>query len=344
MKKHNFMAFIKGIVFVQLIVLVAMAGISVDINQKYTQVMKLFDPERILLPFSDMQISTKQAEMLIQENNVVLAGVNVIPDKMLEDEYYISTIPANLINSHIQALAFADPSLEQPMVEEDLSLPVVDNEELDVPLSSETLARFSKSKIFFYCTHSAESYIPNSGKARLDGKRGLINQVAASLENNLNERGLPAQFVDTIHDFPNYNQSYINSRVTVNKIVAANKNILGLFDVHRDSIPGEGKAASVKIKGRQSARILIVVGTNERKPHPNWQQNRKFAESLYQQGEKMYPGLIKGVITKAGTYNQEFHPRALLLEFGSDSNTLDQVTYAAQLFNDVLIEVLKEVT
>lgn len=56
----------------------------------------------------------------------------------------------------------------------------------------------------------------------------------------------------------------------------------------------------------------------------------------------MYPGLIKGVRTKAGTYNQEFHPRALLLEFGSDYNTLEEASYAARLFNQVLIEVLKE--
>ncbi|HNW38579.1 MAG TPA: stage II sporulation protein P, partial [Methanosarcina vacuolata] len=131
-------------------------------------------------------------------------------------------------------------------------------------------------------------------------------------------------------------------RATVSKIVSANKNILALFDIHRDAIPGEGKPATVDIKGQKTARILIVVGTNERKPHPNWQQNRKFAEQLYQQGEKLYPGLIKGVVTKAGTYNQEYNSHALLIEFGSDGNSLEEATRAAQFFAQIVVEVLKE--
>jgi len=347
-KGHNFFTFLKGILFIQIFLLIVIAGLSMDINRKYTEGIQLFSLDRILLPFSGLQINERQAEILFQENNILLAGSNIIPDNILEDEYYESTIPENIIGSHIQALAFANRNQEPTVVdpEEDAAPPISgeENNGTSAQLDSETLARFQKSQIFLYCTHSAESYTPNSGKARLDGKRGLINQVAASVESSLNDKGLQAQFVDTIHDYPDYNKSYTNSRTTVSKIVGANKNILGLFDIHRDSIPGEGKAATINVKGKKSARILIVVGTNERKPHPNWKQNLNFAEKLYRQGEKMYPGLIKGVITKAGTYNQEFHPRALLLEFGSDYNTLEDVMFAAQLFTDVLIEVLKEAT
>jgi stage II sporulation protein P len=347
MKGHNFFGFLKGILFIQIVLLIILAGLSFDINQKYAESIKIFSLGRIMLPFSSVQITDRQAEVLFQENNVLLAGLNVIPEKILQDDYYNSIVPENIIGSHFQALAFADRSKNQSeIVNEEDTAPVSTDENTDqsAQLDSETLARFNKSQIFMYCTHSAETYTPNSGQARLDGKRGLINQVAATIEQSLNDKGLPAQFVDTIHDYPDYNKSYTNSRTTVSKIVGANKNILGLFDIHRDSIPGEGKASTINIKGKKSARILIVVGTNERKPHPNWEQNHQFAEKLYQQGEKMYPGLIKGVITKAGTYNQEFHPRALLLEFGSDQNSLSQVNYAAQLFTDILIEVLKEET
>lgn len=346
MKKHKFMTFLKGVLLIQIFLLISILGLTVDLNRMYTEGVKMLSLERILVPFSGIQINERQAELFFQENNVLLAGIENTPGKILEDEYNASTVSENLIGSHIQALAFTDRSDEATAVdpEEDSAPAVVSEEETNQGenLDSETLARFKKSQVFLYCTHSAESYTPNSGQARLDGQRGLINQVAATIEQTLNTKGLPAQFVDTIHDYPDYNKSYTNSRVTVSKIVSANKNIMGLFDIHRDSIPGEGKASTITIKGKRSARILIVVGTNERKPHPNWQQNRAFAEQLYQQGEKMYPGLIKGVITKAGTYNQEFHSRALLLEFGSDQNTLEDVTNAAQLFSDVLIEVLKE--
>jgi len=346
MKNRRFMTFVKGMLLIQIFLIISIVGLTVDLNRMYTEGVRFLSLERIFLPFSGLQINERQAELLFQENNVLLAGIDNTPGKILQGEYNSSTVSENLIGSQIQALAFTDRNGETAVVdpEEDSAPAEVSEEETNqvANLDSETLARFKKSQVFLYCTHSAESYTPNSGKARLDGQRGLINQVAATMEQRLNTSGLPAQFVDTIHDYPDYNKSYTNSRATVSKIVSANKNILGLFDIHRDSIPGEGKASTINIKGKKSARILIVVGTNERKPHPNWQKNRKFAEQLYQQAEKMYPGLIKGVITKAGTYNQEFHPRALLLEFGSDQNTLDEVNCAAQLFTDVLIEVLKE--
>jgi stage II sporulation protein P len=346
MKNRRFLTFVKGVLWIQIFLIISVLGLTVDINRKYTEGIELLSLERIFLPFSGLQITERQAEIFFQENNVLLAGINNTPGKILEGEYNDSTTPENLLSSHIQALAFTDQGSQAAVSDpEEDSAPaeVGDVTNPGDTLDSETLARFKKSRVFLYCTHSAESYTPNSGQARLDGQRGLINQVAATIEERLNAKGLPAEFIDTIHDYPDYNKSYTNSRVTVNKIVTANKNILGLFDIHRDSIPGEGKAATVNIRGKKCARILIVVGTNERKPNPNWQQNRQFAEQLYQQAEKMYPGLIKGVITKAGTYNQEFHPRALLLEFGSDQNTLDDVTNSAQLFSDVLIEVLKEV-
>ncbi len=344
MNRRNFFLFIKGVVFIQIFLLIIIAGLSFDINQKYTQGVKLFSVGRLLLPFSGLQINERQAEILFQENNVQLAGLNIVPEKILENEYYSNTIPQNIIGSHFQALAFADWTTSAVVTdpEEDITSAVVEQDDSQATLDSETLARFKNSEVFFYCTHNAETYIPDSGQARMDGKMGLVNQVAKEMEEFLTQKGLRAQFVDTMHDYPDYNKSYTNSRVTVSKIVGANKNILGLFDIHRDSIPGQKKAATTKIKGIKTAQILIVVGTNERKPHPNWRKNLQFAEQLYRQGEKMYPGLIKGVITKAGTYNQEFNPHALLLEFGSDTNSMDEVTHSAKLFTDVLVEVLKE--
>jgi stage II sporulation protein P len=347
MKGRNFFAFLKGIIFIQLFLVAVIVGLSVDVNLQYAEGIKLLNAKRILLPFSKLQINERQSEILFQENNVLFADIILTPDKILGDKYYANTIPESIIGSHIQALAFVDRSNEElvfDLEDDDIDIPAVNEEDTKqvVPLDSATLARFKKSQVFLYCTHNAESYIPDSGQARLDGKRGLVNQVAATMESALNEKGLPAHFVNTIHDYPEYNTSYTKSRATVSKIVAANKNILALFDIHRDSIPGQTKASTVKINGKDCAQILIIVGTNERKPHPNWQKNRKFAEDLYQRSQKMYPGLIKGVMNKAGTYNQEYHPHALLLELGCDTNTLEEVNRSARLFADVVIDVLKE--
>jgi stage II sporulation protein P len=117
---------------------------------------------------------------------------------------------------------------------------------------------------------------------------------------------------------------------------------LAVFDIHRDNIPGLKEAERAKINNKNAAPILIIVGTDARKKHPNWQKNFDFAQKLKNQGDKMYPGLIKGVRTLEGTYNQEYFDHALLLEFGSDINRVEECYYSGELFADVVLEVLKE--
>ena len=60
------------------------------------------------------------------------------------------------------------------------------------------------------------------------------------------------------------------------------------------------------INGKRCAPILIIVGTSERKPHPNWKENLAFAQAIYEAGEARYPGLIKGVRTKPAPIIKNF--------------------------------------
>lgn len=345
LRGRSLFPFLKGILFIQIFLVIIMIGLSMDMDRKYATGMQLLSLERMVWPFAGVQISERQAELLFQEGNILLTGIRNDSDRMLDDGYSASITPENLLGAHIQALAFAEYSRSGGItdLEEDTGdtgLTGADGEE-PAALNSEVLARLRESRVFLYCTHSGETYIPNSGKARLDGQRGLVNQVASMLETSLQDRGIPARFIDTIHD-ADYNKSYTLSRQTVARAVNANKNIVGLFDIHRDSIPGEAKASTVTIGGKKCARILIVVGTDERKTHPNWKQNYAFAGKIFRHAEQMYPGLVKGVITKAGTYNQEYHPRALLLEIGSDANNLDEAARSIGLFAEVLAQVFKE--
>ena len=81
--------------------------------------------------------------------------------------------------------------------------------------------------------------------------KGLVNEVARSISESLSKRGLQAEFDDRIHDFPDYNKSYTNSR-NGTKILQSNNKLLALFDIHRDSIPGLEKAETVEIDGKKA--------------------------------------------------------------------------------------------
>lgn len=267
---------------------------------------------------------------------------------------WLHQLPKQLLASQLHVLA-AEPEAAaealQPDAEESLpvNLPTENPPAQSIPIAdflaehdaaSTSAQTAEKPKIILYCTHSSESYTPSSGDTHVVGGHGLINEVALHLADSLSQNGLPAKFVFAVHDWPSYDDSYTESRKTVNQILEENsENLIALFDVHRDSIASETKGDTIQIQGKKAAKILLVVGTDQRKPHPNWQQNLAFAEKIQSIGEERYPGLIRGITKKAGTYHQELFPGALLLEFGTDWNTVEEASYAAELMANILQQV-----
>jgi stage II sporulation protein P len=335
MKTDYFRSFVKGILLVQIFIIVIIAGVSFNITWYFP-----FSAANLKsVPFS-LNINQQQAVGLMRETGYALVSPQYSGIIQYANRYYAEVIPQDIISANIPVMALNDDAKEEETIQQP-EVPVVETKPQPVINVDENNKLFGKRRIVCYCTHSSESYIPDSGKAKTEGKRGLINNVAGYLVKDIASQGLKAEFVDTIHDYPEYDKSYTNSRNTVNNILK-DGSVLALFDIHRDSIPGQGRGNEVIINGRRAAQILIIVGTDQRKPNPNWNKNLAFAQKLYNASEKLYPGLIKGVRTKAGTYNQEYHDHALLLEFGSDRNSLEEARYSAVLFSRVLVQVLKE--
>lgn len=345
-KNTSLLAFFKAVVLMQAFTVFLLIGLGLDFKKIDLEYFSIPSWRQVLLPLSKMQISDEMGTALFRENSILLSGK--IKNQVIPDDYLEHQLPKNLLVANIQALAYSDiddrakPDLTVSETET-IQPPAISSMETGLNVKSDYYQLYKDYRIGMYCTHSGETYIPDSKKARIEGQPGLINQVAAYLASCLQEKGLKSDFANTIHDYPDFNKSYTNSRTTVNNILAKDqKNLLALFDIHRDSIPGLAQGETVTVETKKAAPILIIVGTNERKNHPNWQKNLDFANRIKAQGDKMYPGLIKGVRTKAGTYNQEFFTHSLLLEFGSDMNSLTECQYSAQFFADILLEVLKE--
>jgi stage II sporulation protein P len=292
-----------------------------------------------------VNVNNEMGAVFFRESSVLLNGKS--PNGFLEEKYREHVLSKYLLTANIQALAYKKnedtTEVNQKSHVDELPPPAPLQEAVGTEYSSNDDHQvFKDYYVSLYCTHSSESYTPDSKAARVDG-HGLINEVASHLSEQLKSKGLESVFNDTVHDYPDYNKSYTNSRETVNKILAENKGkLLALFDIHRDNIPGLARGETVTIDNKQAAPILIIVGTDARKNHPDWQINNSFAKRLKERGDVLYPGLIKAVRTKEGTYNQECFDHSLLLEFGGDMNTLAECEYAAELFADILLEVLKE--
>lgn len=201
----------------------------------------------------------------------------------------------------------------------------------------------NQNMVFIYHTHTGETYTLTDGMDRLDGKCGGVATVGAAIQEVLEKNyGLRVVHNTKIHD-KQYAVSYRESEKTVRNFLSDNSNAAVIIDIHRDA--GRSRKNSlVKINGQQIAPLCFIVGSDSRQPFPNWKENYQFAGQLAGKLDEKHPGLCLGVRIGAGRYNQFLHPRSLLVEVGSASNSTEEAVAAARLFADVLGEEILSMT
>ncbi|MBM7581483.1 stage II sporulation protein P [Caldicoprobacter guelmensis] len=208
---------------------------------------------------------------------------------------------------------------------EDIKLPDVSDlfSESFMPV----LAQYGNKTIGIYCTHTDESYLPSDGAASIRANGGILD-VARKLGEALKDRGIKAVVDTTPHD-PHDAGAYRRSRQTAFRIIKEHRP-LALFDVHRDAVPKEEYIT--RLNGQEITKVRIVVG----KSNQNRQVNETFAYRIKAVADRRYPGLIKDIFIGKGSYNQELHPRSLLLEFGTYDHMKERALKSATLFAEVV--------
>ena len=81
--------------------------------------------------------------------------------------------------------------------------------------------------------------------------------------------------------------------------------------------------------------VCGVLSTDEL-PHPQWKQNLAFATQLQQALGETYDHLCRPLSLTGARYNQYLTSGSLLIEVGSEGNTLAESTYAAHLLGETL--------
>lgn len=243
----------------------------------------------------------------------------------------------------LQILAYQMPLLAEVVKPEEPTAlvaapklePVPDQEAAQPPppLSAQSL-------VAIYNTHTGETYALTDGMERLTAKRGGVVKVAEALEDELEKKyGVRVARSDVVND-TNYNSAYTISQGTLQKLLEENPAVQVVLDIHRDA--GKPRKDSlVTVNGQQVAPVLIIVGSDARSPFPTWRQNYSFAQELAAEIDKQYPGLCLGVRIKEGRYNQFLHPRAVLLEMGSVSNSTEEAVAAARMLAGPVAEMVK---
>lgn len=244
--------------------------------------------------------------------------------------------PLQILELQLPLLAAAAPGPEETTTVLAPETVPRSDEELNTivpPVSKEAL-------VAIYNTHTGETYALTDGMERLNGKRGGVVKAAAALERELVEKyGIRVARSEVVND-ANYNESYSKSQETLRRLLEDNPGVQVVLDIHRDA--GKSRENSlVVVDGRQVAPVLIIVGSDARTPFPTWRQNYAFARELAAEIEKQHPGLCLGVRIQEGRYNQFLHPRAVLLEIGSVSNSTEEAVQSAKLLAGPVAEMVK---
>jgi stage II sporulation protein P len=187
-------------------------------------------------------------------------------------------------------------------------------------------------KVAIYHTHSDESYVPTDGKESILGAGGIY-KVGARFAKELESKGMNVAFSEAKHD-PHDDMAYERSRRTAVNLIKKEQPD-AIFDIHRDAVPPQVYGG--KIDGQDISKVQLVVG----KYGPTGKQIEDYALQIKAASDKKHPGLVKGIFfAKGGDYNQDLHPRSMLLEVGAHTNDRESAEKGIALFADVIPTIL----
>ncbi len=193
--------------------------------------------------------------------------------------------------------------------------------------------------------HESRDYYTSADSSRTTDENYNMIRLGNIVAEKLNNAGIKTVHDTTLHDYPEYNGSYDRSAETVKGYLAKYPNIKIVIDMHRDAIGGDDSEKVkpvVEINGKKAAQVMLVMGSQSGsvKNHPNWQENLKLAVRLQQQLETMYPTLARSLSLMSRCYNQNLTTGSILIEMGTDANSIDEVCYSAELVGNALVKLL----
>ncbi len=148
----------------------------------------------------------------------------------------------------------------------------------------------------------------------------------------------------TIHDYPTYQGSYTRALDTITSDMEKYPSIKVVLDVHRDAYvysDGSKLRVTAEINGGETAQVMLVLGTDSMGLyHPYWKINLSLACKIQSAANIMYPGMMRPIDLRRERFNMHATTGSLLLEIGSNGNTLDEAMSSGEYIARALAAAL----
>lgn len=225
---------------------------------------------------------------------------------------------------------------------------------LTAPLSFK-VEKSGSPQVLIMHTHTTETFMSEDSEYYTDAftsrtRDKTMNMVSVGeiVAKKLNDAGIKTIHDTTEHDYPKYSGSYTRAAETILGYLEKYPSIKIVLDLHRDAVSsGNDKVKLVtEIDGKKAAQVMLVMGSQSEggSGYPNWRENLKLAVRLQQMLEVKYPTLARPLSLTTGQYNQSLTKGSLLIEFGTDANTVAEAHYSAQMVGDALVSLLNTLT
>ena len=205
----------------------------------------------------------------------------------------------------------------------------------------------SVPQILIYHTHSQEAFADSEEGNISDTIVGMGNYLTELLENKYGYNVIHNTSVfDMIDGVLDRNTAYNLAETEISSILAANPTVEVVIDLHRDGLDGEKLVT--QIDGKQVAKIMFFNGLSRTArngnvdylPNPYIEENLAFSFQLQIKAQEYYPGFTRHIYLQSLRYNLHLKPRALLIEAGSQLNTVEEEKNAMEPLADILDRVL----
>lgn len=211
-----------------------------------------------------------------------------------------------------------------------------------------------RPQVLIIHTHTTEGFLdeesdtcPSDYAGRETNQDKNIVAVGAVIADALNEAGINTIHITEVYDDPDFNGAYDRSAEAIKKMLKKYSSIEMVIDVHRDSITksdGTRVKPTAEIDGKKAAQVMILAGCNEdgALEFLNWEYNLRFDVRLQQSMNELYPDLARPIYFVARRYNMHLTKNSMLVEIGTEVNTLDEALYSARLFANSLLKTLDD--
>ncbi|MBR4081953.1 MAG: stage II sporulation protein P [Clostridia bacterium] len=206
-------------------------------------------------------------------------------------------------------------------------------------IRAEVTPQMPAKRILIYHSHTWEAYtqvkdapyVPTETWRTRDDTANMV-AVGRALAASLTAMGYTVVHDETAFEPPDLANAYQRSLAMLEKRLAQGEQYDLYIDLHRDAFADANAIRrTVQIGGEDVARFMVLIGKGTGVTgsgydvKPDWEANLAIAQRITEALNAQCEQLCRDVKIKTGRFNQHIAPCCVLIECGSNHNTLEEV-------------------